>query len=187
MADNSGVLIIVETKEGRPTPASLDLLAFGNALSQESKHPLYASVFGSADSSTSENVATMVDRVYAVENPSFDEFQGRWRACLVIVAGGPVGTEHPIESAVTTIGRDADATVCCDDDTMSREHAAVEFAGGGLRVRDLGSRNGVRVNGSEVRAADLVSGDRLQVGSHVFQLVLEERKREPKVWVVPED
>ena len=120
-------------------------------------------------------------------DPSFDEFQERWRASLVIVAGGPAGTEHVIESAVTTIGRDAEATVCCDDDTMSREHAAVEFAGGALRVRDLGSRNGVRVNGNDVRSADLASGDRLKIGSHVFQLVLEERKREPKAWVVPED
>lgn len=74
MADYSGVLIIVETREGKPTPASLELLAFGNALSQESKHPLFASVFGSVAKSTSEDLATVVDKVYAVEAPSFDEF-----------------------------------------------------------------------------------------------------------------
>ncbi len=87
MADNSGVLIVVETKEGRPTSASLELLAFGNALSQESKQPLYASVFGSADSSTSDDIATMVDRVYAVEDPSLDEFdlESRLQAITQVV------------------------------------------------------------------------------------------------------
>ena len=87
MANNNGVLIVVETKEGKPTPASLELLAFGNALSQESKHPLYASPFGSADSSTSGGLATMVDKVYAVEDPSFDEFdlESRLQAITQVV------------------------------------------------------------------------------------------------------
>ena len=35
--------------------------------------------------------------------------------------------------------------------------------------------------------AELSSGDRVQVGARVFQLVLQERKREPRAWVVPED
>ncbi len=74
MQDHSGVLIIVETKEGRPTSASLELLAFSNALLRESKHPLNASVFGSAASSASEDLAAAVDTVYAVEDASFDEF-----------------------------------------------------------------------------------------------------------------
>ena len=120
-------------------------------------------------------------------DPSFEEFQERWSASLVVVAGGPAGDEHVIEHPVTTVGRGPEVNVVCDDDTMSREHAAFEFAGGGLRVRDLGSRNGVRVNGSAVMVAELSSGDRVQVGARVFQLVLQERKREPRAWVVPED
>lgn len=120
-------------------------------------------------------------------DPSFEAFQKRWRASLVVVAGGPVGHEHVIETPVTTIGRGPDVELVCDDDTMSREHAAVEFAGGGLRVRDLGSMNGLKHNDRDAKVADLGAGDRLQVGTHVFQLVLEERKREPKTWSVSDD
>lgn len=120
-------------------------------------------------------------------NPSFDQFQARTRAALVVVAGGVAGTEYEIEAPVTTIGRGPDVDIACDDDTMSREHAAIEFAGGGLRVRDLGSRNGMRVNDRDVKVAELGSSDRLQLGAHVFQLVLEQRKREPRTWTVPEE
>ena len=119
-------------------------------------------------------------------NASFEEFIATTRPVRVVVAGGAEGTEYPIEAAVTTIGRDPGADVACDDDAMSREHAAVEFAGGGLRVRDLGSRNGTQVNGHDVKVSDLESGDRIALGGHVLQIVLEERKREPKTWVVEE-
>jgi len=122
----------------------------------------------------------------AKPDPSFEEFIGSTRAVLVVVAGGAEGTEYPIESPVTTIGRDPGTEVACNDDAMSREHAAVEFAGGALRVRDLGSRNGTRINGHDLKVSDLHNGDRIAIGDHVFQLVLEERKREPKTWVVDE-
>jgi pSer/pThr/pTyr-binding forkhead associated (FHA) protein len=117
---------------------------------------------------------------------SFDDFLARSRVVLVVVAGGAEGTEHPIEQPVTTIGRDSGADIACSDDAMSREHAAIEFAGGGLRVRDLGSRNGTRVNGNDLKVSDLENGDRISVGEHVFQIVIEERKREPRTWVVGE-
>jgi pSer/pThr/pTyr-binding forkhead associated (FHA) protein len=119
-------------------------------------------------------------------DPSFEDFIARTRAVLVEIAGGAEGTEHPIEGPVTTIGRDPGTEVSCSDDAMSREHAAVEFAGGALRVRDLGSRNGTQINGHDLKVSDLNNGDRIAIGEHVFQLVLEERKREPKTWVVDE-
>ena len=80
----------------------------------------------------------------------------------------------------------AEGDKAIDDDAMSREHAAVEWGSGCLRIRDLGSRNGTQVNGHDLKVTDLHNGDRIAVGEHVFQLVMEERKREPKTWVVDE-
>ena len=74
-----------------------------------------------------------------------------------------------------------------DDRTMSREHAVIEFAGLGFRVRDLASMNGIFLNGSEVKVGDLKSGDRIQVGQHVFQFVLEKSQHSPKTYVLPEE
>jgi pSer/pThr/pTyr-binding forkhead associated (FHA) protein len=69
---------------------------------------------------------------------------------------------------------------------MSKEHAALEFANGGIRLRDLGSMNGTRLNDSEVRAADLKNGDRIQLGEHAFQFVLEKRAKQPRTYVLPD-
>jgi pSer/pThr/pTyr-binding forkhead associated (FHA) protein len=69
---------------------------------------------------------------------------------------------------------------------MSSAHAALEFAGGGFRIRDLGSTNGVLLNGGEVEVGDLKNGDRFQLGRHRFQFLLEKRRREPKTYLIPE-
>jgi pSer/pThr/pTyr-binding forkhead associated (FHA) protein len=69
---------------------------------------------------------------------------------------------------------------------MSKEHAALEFSGGGIRLRDLGSMNGLRVNGGATKVADLKNGDRFQIGEHEFQFVLEQRRRQPRTYVLPD-
>lgn len=118
---------------------------------------------------------------------SFEEFARRWAASLTIVSGGPAGSEWLLERPETTIGRGPEADLAFDDRTMSREHAVIEFTGVGFRVRDLGSMNGIVLNGREVKVGDLKTGDRVQVGQHVFQFVLEKRQNPPKTYVVPED
>jgi len=37
-----------------------------------------------------------------------------------------------------------------------------------------------------VQVAELEHGDRFQLGEHVFQLVLERRRREPRAYVLPD-
>lgn len=48
------------------------------------------------------------------------------------------------------IGRNADCDLVLDDSSVSREHAELAFDGG-WRLRDLGSKNGVHVDGLPVR------------------------------------
>ena len=53
-----------------------------------------------------------------------------------------------------------------DDAGVSRRHAEIRPGPNGWTVADLGSTNGVRVNGAEVRGAhSLARGDRVEVGS----------------------
>jgi pSer/pThr/pTyr-binding forkhead associated (FHA) protein len=67
---------------------------------------------------------------------------------------------------------------------MSREHAAFELVEGAFRVRDLASTNGIRVNGSPMLAAELKHGDRLEIGEHEFQYILEEQEPAPRTYVI---
>ncbi len=63
------------------------------------------------------------------------------------------------------IGRSADCDVTLADQSVSRRHCAVEAAGAGLAVTDLGSVNGTFVNGRAVATARLAPGDVLRAGA----------------------
>ena len=116
----------------------------------------------------------------------FTRFLAEFRASLVVLEGGVAGAEHEIERPLTSIGRGPGVDLAFPDAAMSREHARLEWGNGLLRLRDLGSMNGIRVNGAPVQAADLKHGDRFQLGEHVFQLVLEQRRREPRAYLLPD-
>ncbi|MBI2392118.1 MAG: FHA domain-containing protein [Deltaproteobacteria bacterium] len=66
----------------------------------------------------------------------------------------------------TRIGRGAECQLTFDDPMLSREHAALRVAGCSVTVRDLGSRNGTRVNGELITGErELLDGDRIKVGA----------------------
>jgi len=79
---------------------------------------------------------------------SFADFIEAWNPSLVILTGKLQGTDFLIERASTVIGRGPGVDLALNDETLSRQHASIEFANGGLRLRDLGSLNGVSINGS---------------------------------------
>ena len=71
------------------------------------------------------------------------------------------------------------------DEAMSRQPAAIEYSNGALHVRDLGSTNGMTCNGAVIQAVQLKHGDRLKIGDHTLQLLVEERDTEPEAYVIP--
>ena len=107
------------------------------------------------------------------------------RANLVAVAGDPQGTEFPLEQKCVTLGRGPNVDLVFEDEAMSRQHAAVEFVDGQFRIRDLGSTNGLQVNGKPTQVAKLQHGDRVRIGTLEFQLIIEEREQEPETYELP--
>lgn len=86
--------------------------------------------------------------------------------------------EVDLPLGTTLIGRDADCHVTLDDPLVSRRHARILVGSDRTVVEDLGSRNGVFVNGMGVRGAmPLRDGDRLRIGTQ--QLVFCEVASEP--------
>src|SRR5512138_3608758 len=87
------------------------------------------------------------------------------RAFLVVYHGERSRMVELRDGEEVTIGRSRDAVVDLDDTRVSRLHAAVVRRGRSLYARDLGSRNGTRVNGEPLRAERRVAaGDELAVG-----------------------
>lgn len=103
---------------------------------------------------------------------------------LRLAAGGPAeGAPHllvldgPLQGArlpllaEQTLGRGARSTLRLPDPGASRLHARLRQGPDGLRVEDLGSKNGVRVNGRRARGATpLRPGDLLTLGGTRLQL-----------------
>jgi FHA domain-containing protein len=73
-----------------------------------------------------------------------------------------------------TIGRSRSCDVVLDDANVSRQHAEVRPRGGAWIVADLGSTNGVAVNGVRIeQARKLAPGDRIELGTTVLTFELE--------------
>jgi phosphoserine phosphatase RsbU/P len=71
----------------------------------------------------------------------------------------------PLEGDVVQIGRSSRSAVHLPDATVSKAHAEIARAGDGWMIRDLGSRNGTRVNGIEANQPTAVrDGDTLEIG-----------------------
>jgi hypothetical protein len=64
------------------------------------------------------------------------------------------------------IGRSRDCDVVLDDPNVSRHHAEVRPSGGSWIVNDLGSTNGIKLNGRRVRGPEsLKRGDEIELGT----------------------
>ena len=92
----------------------------------------------------------------------------------VAIVGGPLaGLVVPIGDKAFHIGRQASVNdLELPDASISRRHCVIEaFAAGHgarFRIRDLGSANGLRINGQSTTEAHLRSGDRIQLGDSVL-------------------
>jgi hypothetical protein len=77
-----------------------------------------------------------------------------------------------------TVGRDPGCDISDGDPRLSRRHAEFLASAAGLVVRDLESRNGVRVNGKTVREATLKPGDLVEI-AHLAVRFLDDSPAEP--------
>jgi len=71
-----------------------------------------------------------------------------------------------------SIGRHSSNKVIIADDMASRQHAVVERVTEGFRLRDLDSRNGVKVNGQLVKSALILPGDVITIGKTIMRIVI---------------
>jgi diguanylate cyclase (GGDEF)-like protein len=86
------------------------------------------------------------------------------RPCLLVLAGPRLGEIFPVEGEVI-IGREPDVTVHLPDDPgVSRRHARVTASDDGVLITDLGSANGVFVNGQQVSEHVLEEGAKIRIG-----------------------
>ena len=72
---------------------------------------------------------------------------------------------HELTEAQISVGRSEDNAIHINDPSVSVRHAEFVLSGGEYMLQDLGSTNGIRVNGKPVNDAKLCPGDRVRFGS----------------------
>ncbi len=88
------------------------------------------------------------------------------RAVLVLEVNG---IRHPLSPPGFTLGRGTDADVRINDPGISRLHARVSVRGTEdapqVTIEDMGSTNGIVVDGRRVQTATLTAGSRVELGN----------------------
>ena len=121
--------------------------------------------------SLDEDITTELARATQLEAPA----SPTW--IVHVVAGAQIGQAFRLEGLSTRRAMVGQSPVCevkLDDRSVSRRHVALESDGRGLRVIDLGSRNGTWVDTTRVRDASLRNGDVVRLGDAQLRLECDE-------------
>jgi hypothetical protein len=122
------------------------------------KAPAHAEEHPSQGDEGHTMVYSMSDRVSEpLREPDHRRGTARLRAEGRTIVIGPSGA---------VLGRSRDSDVVLDDPNVSRHHAEVRPSGGSWIVNDLGSTNGIKLNGRRIRGPEsLKPGDEIELGT----------------------
>jgi DNA-binding NtrC family response regulator len=101
---------------------------------------------------------------------------------VTVTEGPDSGHSVVLSSTSIRVGTDPSGDLVLTDATCSRRHALLTLTPDGVRLEDLGSRNGTFVNGVRIEAALLEPGAVILVGASVLKLT-----RGPGEYVVVPD
>ena len=78
--------------------------------------------------------------------------------------GARNGEEVTLSDSGVTIGRGQSASLVVDDSLISGEHLTIKQVDGSWWAYDLDSSNGTRINGKDIKSAELTGGEKIELG-----------------------
>ena len=84
------------------------------------------------------------------------------------------GPDITLDRAIIVVGRDPNCDSRLESPRVSRHHCCMTRENDQVVVRDLGSTNGVRINGTRVETGKLRPGDELSIAHIRYRLEREE-------------
>ncbi|MBX3178364.1 MAG: FHA domain-containing protein [Candidatus Hydrogenedentes bacterium] len=81
----------------------------------------------------------------------------------VVVREGDAIARYPIPESGLTVGRGDECDIVLNSRHASRVHARIWLEAGAVHLQDLGSRNGVEVNGARVESCVLGEADKVRI------------------------
>ena len=86
----------------------------------------------------------------------------------LIPCGG--GDPVPLFKGKLLVGRRSHCDIQLQFPNISSHHCELEFINGFWRVQDLGSSNGIKINGDRLDSKWLMPGDVLAIGKHRYEI-----------------
>jgi DNA-binding NtrC family response regulator len=120
-----------------------------------------------------EQTAPRAEEVTTLLQSGFDPSPAPAPFVLTVITGPDQGRTFALDGsqpARPLLGQGPTCELRLTDRTVSRRHAALDVESGRVRVGDLGSKNGTRVNGVKIVEAWARDGDTIQVGSTLVRL-----------------
>jgi|GEM_PF-2030225 len=90
---------------------------------------------------------------------------------LMLMEGGKVKEEYPLDENELTIGRAEENKVVLKNETVSRRHVIVKKENNQYKITDLGSSNGTFINNKKVKEKVLSKGDEIKIGKFVLRFL----------------
>lgn len=85
--------------------------------------------------------------------------------------------EFDLPGSEVDIGRGPECLVTVEDPLVSRRHARICVRGEAAEIEDLGSRNGVRINGRVIqKTSPLTHGDRIRLGTQELVFIVADTR-----------
>ncbi|MBX3272462.1 MAG: sigma 54-dependent Fis family transcriptional regulator [Sandaracinaceae bacterium] len=108
-------------------------------------------------------------------------------ATVSVVDGPDRGASATVGEAALVLGTAEQADLRLTDRTISRLHCELSREGKAIRVRDLGSKNGVWLAGCRIEAALLSPGAHVHVGSTELEVGLTRKRTQQPRWTGPDE
>lgn len=99
---------------------------------------------------------------------------------LTVTAGSSAGNQYVVDRDVN-LGRDVSNDIVFTDPSVSLVHCRIELRGACCSIQDLGSTNGIRLNGKRVINAELFDADILTIGQNEIKVHIQSRVRSTQV------
>jgi len=151
-----------------PAPVDMDATAYVTAASPSDTAPPTAMPDMTMIVDDSTRIAQPGEMPLPTPPAASDDDEGEGQTILVPMAallaepGSMPQTEYRL-GAVNYLGRAEDNQVQIMSPEVSRKHAVITAVGSGFELKDLGSQNGVNVNGVRTTVRRLVDGDRVEI------------------------
>src|SRR5947209_6943824 len=97
-------------------------------------------------------------------------------AQLIALTDGP---NILLDKPILLLGRHPECDVQIESRKISRRHCCIALVNDHLIVRDLGSTNGIRINGIRVQEGSLRANDELTIGNSRYKVRWETMDVEP--------